>query len=64
MVDLYLLIVIIIALVAIIIYKLLGTGCRHEWRKIHSESMWDSNVRVITYQCLKCGKIKRVYQPI
>ncbi len=53
----------LVVLLIVAIVLLHSRGCRHVWRRIHTESMWDSNVVVTVYQCVKCGKIKREYRP-
>lgn len=53
-----------IIILAILLFLMLRGKCRHEWKKLYSESMWESNVRVTVYQCVKCGKIKREYKPV
>ncbi|MEX0568325.1 MAG: hypothetical protein Q6363_004085 [Candidatus Njordarchaeota archaeon] len=53
-----------IIVVGVLIFLLSRRKCAHEWKRIYSESMWESNVRITVYQCVKCGKIKKEYKPV
>ena len=61
---LYILLPIATLAILLIYYLLTRKTCGHEWKKIYSETMWESNVIVTVYQCTKCGKTKREYRPI